>query len=149
MRRITLLLNIVLAALILVSCTTKNKENNKLIIFHAGSLSVPFKQMKDEFQKENPGIEILLESAGSVKCARKITDLNKDCDIINWVIFMMNDTIAQISSALGQGAISIVRMSGDEAIKIANEVICLPIYPELGQDQINYIVQSLKNFSKL
>ncbi len=82
MRRITLLLNIVLAALILVSCTTKNKENNKLIIFHAGSLSVPFKQMKDEFQKENPGIEILLESAGSVKCARKITDLNKDCDIM-------------------------------------------------------------------
>ncbi len=82
MRRITLLLNIVLAALILVSCTTKNKENNKLIIFHAGSLSVPFKQMKDKFQKENPGIEILLESAGSVKCARKITDLNKDCDIM-------------------------------------------------------------------
>lgn len=82
MRKITLLLNIVLAALILVSCTTKNKENNKLIIFHAGSLSVPFKQMKDEFQKENPGIEILLESAGSVKCARKITDLNKDCDIM-------------------------------------------------------------------
>ncbi|MCK5171249.1 MAG: tungstate ABC transporter substrate-binding protein WtpA, partial [Bacteroidales bacterium] len=72
----------VLAILILVSCTTKNKENNKLIIFHAGSLSVPFKQMKDEFQKENPGIEILLESAGSVKCARKITDLNKDCDIM-------------------------------------------------------------------
>ena len=82
MRRITLLLNIVLAALILVSCTTKNKENNKLIIFHAGSLSVPFKQMKDEFQKENPDIKILLESAGSVKCARKITDLNKDCDIM-------------------------------------------------------------------
>lgn len=82
MRRITLLLNIVLAALILVSCTTKNKENNKLIIFHAGSLSVPFKQMKDEFQKENPNIKILLESAGSVKCARKITDLNKDCDIM-------------------------------------------------------------------
>ena len=32
------------------------------------------------------------------------------------------DTIAQISSALGQGAISIVRMSGEEAIKIANSI---------------------------
>ncbi len=82
MKRITLLLSIVLAALILVSCTTQNKENNRLIIFHAGSLSVPFKQMKDEFQKANPEIEILLESAGSVKCARKITELNKDCDIM-------------------------------------------------------------------
>ncbi len=35
---------------------------------------------------------------------------------------MMNDTIAQISSALGQGAISIVRMSGKDAISIANRI---------------------------
>ncbi len=35
---------------------------------------------------------------------------------------MMNDTIAQISSAIGQGAISIVRMSGDNSIKIANKI---------------------------
>jgi len=82
MKRITLFLNITLAVLILVSCTNQNQENNKLIIFHAGSLSVPFKQMKDEFAKANPNVEILLESAGSVKCARKITDLEKDCDII-------------------------------------------------------------------
>jgi len=35
---------------------------------------------------------------------------------------MMNDTIVQISSALGQGAISIVRMSGEDSLKIANKV---------------------------
>lgn len=35
---------------------------------------------------------------------------------------MKNNTIAQISTALGQGAISIVRMSGEDAIKIANKV---------------------------
>jgi len=35
---------------------------------------------------------------------------------------MKNNTIAQISTAFGQGAISIVRMSGDSAIKIANAV---------------------------
>ncbi len=35
---------------------------------------------------------------------------------------MITDTIAQISSALGQGAISIVRMSGEDSIKIANKV---------------------------
>jgi molybdate/tungstate transport system substrate-binding protein len=82
MKRITLLLSIVLAAIIIVGCNNKNSENNQLIIFHAGSLSVPFKQMKDEFVKENQNVEILLESAGSVTCARKITDLNKDCDIM-------------------------------------------------------------------
>jgi molybdate/tungstate transport system substrate-binding protein len=70
---------------ITTSCINRDKsktENNQLIIFHAGSLSVPFKQMKDEFEKANPGVEILLEAAGSVQCARKITDLNKDCDIM-------------------------------------------------------------------
>ena len=34
----------------------------------------------------------------------------------------MNDTIVAISTALGEAAISIVRLSGDEAISIANEV---------------------------
>ncbi|MBU8893039.1 MAG: tungstate ABC transporter substrate-binding protein WtpA [Bacteroidales bacterium] len=81
MKRIKLL-TIFLTALILFSCNNKNSENNQLIIFHAGSLSVPFKQMKAEFEKENPGVKILLESAGSVASARKITDLNKDCDIM-------------------------------------------------------------------
>lgn len=43
-------------------------------------------------------------------------------DIINWVIKMITDTIAAISTALGQSAINIVRMSGDDAINIANSV---------------------------
>ncbi len=57
-------------------------RQKKIIIFHAGSLSVPFKEMADEFEKRNPGIKILLESAGSLVCARKITELKKPCDII-------------------------------------------------------------------
>ena len=70
-----------LITIVLVGCG-QSKENNKLVIFHAGSLSVPFKQLSEAFEAENPGIEILRESAGSRKCARKITDLQKDCDIM-------------------------------------------------------------------
>ena len=54
----------------------------EIIIFHAGSLSVPFKQLAEEYKKRNPGIKILLEPAGSLVCARKITELKKPCDII-------------------------------------------------------------------
>ncbi len=65
---------------------TQNEEKKELsgdvIIFHAGSLSVPFKLATEEFKKLHPGVNFLIESAGSVKCARKITDLNKDCDIM-------------------------------------------------------------------
>lgn len=57
-------------------------RSGEIIIFHAGSLSVPFKQLKDEYEKKNPGIKILLEPAGSLVCARKITELKKPCDIM-------------------------------------------------------------------
>lgn len=66
----------------LLSCNSGNKKAKELIIFHAGSLSVPFKEIANNYQKENPDIKISLESAGSRQCARKITDLNRHCDIM-------------------------------------------------------------------
>jgi molybdate/tungstate transport system substrate-binding protein len=53
-----------------------------LFIFHAGSLSVPMKEIRAGFNKIYPNVNVLLESAGSVECARKITDLKKPCDIM-------------------------------------------------------------------
>ena len=84
MKKIFYSLSFILIINIFYGCGIKNKETNsdKLIVFHAGSLSAPFKQIKEDFMKENPGIEILLEPAGSVQCARKITDLEKDCDVM-------------------------------------------------------------------
>ncbi len=72
------------AFLILQSGCRSNghSRQKRIIIFHAGSLSVPFKALADEFEKRNPGIEILMEPAGSLVCARKITELKKPCDII-------------------------------------------------------------------
>jgi molybdate/tungstate transport system substrate-binding protein len=61
----------------------KNKDlSGDLIIFHAGSLSVPFQKIAKAFEQAYPGTHILLEAAGSVDCARKITDLHKPCDIM-------------------------------------------------------------------
>lgn len=69
--------------LIFISCGTNSKKmDRKVIIFHAGSLSVPLKQLAAGYEKRNPGIKILLEPAGSLVCARKITELKKPCDII-------------------------------------------------------------------
>lgn len=53
-----------------------------LVIFHAGSLSVPMKEIAAAFKKIYPEVNILMESAGSVESARKVTDLNKPCDIV-------------------------------------------------------------------
>lgn len=53
-----------------------------LVIFHAGSLAVPFKEIAQAFMKEYPTVNVQLESAGSVASARKITDLQRPCDIL-------------------------------------------------------------------
>jgi molybdate/tungstate transport system substrate-binding protein len=65
------------------SCgSDKHSETNELIIFHAGSLTKPFHEIARAFELENPGTKILLEAAGSRECARKISELQKPCDII-------------------------------------------------------------------
>jgi len=88
MKRIYLLLGFSIFTLTFFSCQNGNNKSHKeglsgnLIIFHAGSLSVPFRLIAEEFEKENPGVNVLLEPAGSVACTRKITELKKDCDIM-------------------------------------------------------------------
>lgn len=56
-------------------------QNNKLIIFHAGSFSLTMNKIIEEFKKENPYVTFEKEIAGSRECARKITELNKNCDV--------------------------------------------------------------------
>ncbi len=71
-----------IAAVTFLITGCKNTKPGEIIIFHAGSLSVPFKQLATEYEKINPGAKVLLEPAGSLVCARKITELKKPCDII-------------------------------------------------------------------
>ncbi len=82
---------ILIISFILVSANNENLIINKeipkslsgdLIIFHAGSLSVPFKEVSVAFKKENPNVNIMMEAAGSIESARKITELNKPCDVM-------------------------------------------------------------------
>jgi molybdate/tungstate transport system substrate-binding protein len=80
-----ILLMTIMAALFNINSYSQPKPqelSGDLIIFHAGSLSVPFKEIAAEFNKLFPDVKVLMESAGSVASARKITDLNKPCDIM-------------------------------------------------------------------
>jgi molybdate/tungstate transport system substrate-binding protein len=70
----------ILTLIFFSGCSSSKKR--EVIIFHAGSLSVPFRELADEYEKNNPGVTILLEPAGSLVCARKVTELKKPCDIV-------------------------------------------------------------------
>ncbi len=55
-------------ALSLVGCGHPKKT---LRIYHAGSLAVPFTELKAEFESSHPDVEVLLESGGSAKLINK------------------------------------------------------------------------------
>ena len=80
-KTISIILVIVVA---LFGCRKTNKQNskNELIIFHAGSLSVPLREISALFMKEHPEVTVKAEAAGSRHCARKITELGRRCDIL-------------------------------------------------------------------
>ena len=73
---------LVTIGLLLSSSSVVAAPQGDLIIFHAGSLSIPFKQISDEFMVKYPKVHIYREPAGSRTCARKITDLGKPCDVM-------------------------------------------------------------------
>jgi molybdate/tungstate transport system substrate-binding protein len=90
---------IFLGTTILFGCNqVKAPQNNdglsgELTIFHAGSLSVPFKALADSFQKIHPDVKILTESAGSLASIRKITDLGRNCDILASADYILIDKL--------------------------------------------------------
>ena len=76
---ITLLL---LAAVWTSACCADNPAENKVIVFHASSLAKPFAEMKKQFEAQHPGVEVVLESAASQTTIRKVTELNREADVI-------------------------------------------------------------------
>jgi len=82
---------IVLALLLSVvasGCTTGESEKEEtLVIFHAGSLSVPLQQLELEFAEyaeKNLEVKVKFqdEASGSVAAVRKVTDLGKKADVV-------------------------------------------------------------------
>jgi molybdate/tungstate transport system substrate-binding protein len=66
-----------------ITLVERNEDlKGNLIVFHAGSLSMPFKVIADSFMKHHPKVRILAEASGSLDAARKITELKRDCDIV-------------------------------------------------------------------
>jgi len=69
------------------------KLSGDLVIFHAGSLAVPFKEIASAFMKEHPSVKVIREAAGSRSCARKISDLKRPCDVMASADYTVIDTL--------------------------------------------------------
>lgn len=89
-----ILASIGLAVGIAVESAADNADvSGELIIFHAGSLAVPFKIIATAFSSEYPGVRVVCEAAGSRACARKISDLKRLCDVMASADYTVIDTL--------------------------------------------------------
>ena len=83
---ISLFLVLALTLTLIVGCSSQPTPpatlSGKLQIFHAGSLTIPFAQISEEFNKLYPDVEILSEGAGSQTTIRKHTELGRECGVI-------------------------------------------------------------------
>lgn len=64
-----------------------------VVMFHAGSLTMPFEAMEKEFEARYPGVDLQREASGSQAAARKVTDLYKPCDIMASADFKVIDKL--------------------------------------------------------
>lgn len=130
-----LLIGLLAVILTLSAClqptNTANNQNpgaapsGDLIIFHAGSMTVPIKEIADSFMKTYPAVKVLTEAAGSRECARKITDIGKPCDIMVSSDYKVIDEMlvpkyAAFNIAFATNEMVIAYMPENEAAKAIN-----------------------------
>jgi molybdate/tungstate transport system substrate-binding protein len=90
LKLIPLLLSLLLLVSVLAACGQPAAElSGTLQIFNAGSLTAPFEQISEEFNKIHPGVEILAEGAGSATTIRKVTELGKECGVIGSADYLL------------------------------------------------------------
>jgi len=80
-----------LAALVFSPFSVSAEPKGKVVIFHAGSLTVPFAKMEKIFEAKYPKVDVLREGGGSTKMARMISELHKPADIMASADFKVID----------------------------------------------------------
>ena len=65
-----------------LTLATASFAQEKIVVFHAGSLSVPFAEIEKAFEEKYPQYDVTREASGSRAAARKITDIKKPADVM-------------------------------------------------------------------
>jgi molybdate/tungstate transport system substrate-binding protein len=78
----TLFVSVLLAFPLFLLADVTASEMQKVIIYHAGSLSVPLTEMEQIFENEHPSVDIIRTAGGSTKMARLIADQGHPADIM-------------------------------------------------------------------
>ncbi len=86
-------LYVLFLAAILLGTGSAADVSGDIIIFHAGSLSVPLRAVAEAFEEEHEGTRVLREASGSRISARKISDLGRPCDVMVSADYVVIDSL--------------------------------------------------------
>ncbi len=85
--------NVALSSIFIMLGFSHAVAKEKIVVFHAGSLSVPFAQEAKVFEKKYPQYNVVQEASGSRACARKITDIHKPADVMASAAYKVIDNL--------------------------------------------------------
>ena len=118
-------------------------EHNRqtLVILNAGSLIIPLETVAREFKERHPDIDIILESYGSIDCARLLVEGNRTADLlavsdyntITAYIFSSNLTNWYIVFATNEMVIAFTNHS-----KYSDEINSTNWYQILSRSDVSY-----------
>ncbi len=74
--------SVCIALALAVAGVTAEAASRKVVIFHAGSLTVPMAEMEKQFEQLHPDIDVRREAGGSTHLARLISEVGKPADIL-------------------------------------------------------------------
>ncbi len=92
---------LLIGALVLASFQVSFPQANAgpLVIFHAGSLTVPLQRLMSAFQESHPGVTFAAEGSGSRTAARKVSELGRLADIVMSADYTVIDELLVPESA--------------------------------------------------
>lgn len=80
-----------LTAVFFLAVSGPASARDRVVIFHAGSLSGPLDRMEKIFEERHPGIDIIRKAGGSTKMARMISEKGERADIMASADFAIID----------------------------------------------------------
>lgn len=112
----------------------------KLVVYHAGSLTIPFEALEKEFETMHPKVDIQRTAGGSAELARKVTELGDKVDVLASADYKVVETLmmpeyAKWNAVFAENAM--VLMYSDKS-KYADEINSDNWYEVLLRDGVNY-----------
>jgi molybdate/tungstate transport system substrate-binding protein len=146
MQKIRWILLVLVILSLLVACQDEGDASGsadlegKLVIFHAGSLTVPLKELTAAFQAQHPGVTFETEASGSNAAARKISELDREADLMMSADYTVIDNllIPEFADWNVQFARNTMVIAYTDQSKFADEINADNWYEVLTRDGVIY-----------